>query len=130
MRLFLLTNVQITSLVSEHLPLLFLRFEFSISVPSDVDLALGFGFFAVSSEIHNHISQYIFRNIPQYISIYLLCAKIHKHFTCRSIRFSTSPDIYIVVVLLHLLLTSGQSWKFFLSSSPPSLQQPGPSSTC
>ena len=110
MRLFLLTNVQITSLVSEHLPLLFLRFEFSISVPSDVDLALGFGFFAVSSEIHNHVSMYlnIALNISleinlkfsQYISIHLLCAK--QRFTMTShVEASAHPQTSILLLCYY-----------------------------
>ena len=50
---FNLENVEViqpTSLVSEHLPFLFLRFEFSISVPSEAERVFGFGFLAVSSE--------------------------------------------------------------------------------
>ena len=43
----------LTSLVSEHLPLLFFRFEFSSSVPSDAERAFGFGFLAVSSDRNN-----------------------------------------------------------------------------
>ena len=43
----------LTSLVSEHLPLLFFRFEFSSSVPSDAERAFGFGFLAVSSDHNN-----------------------------------------------------------------------------
>ena len=45
--------IQLTSLVSEHLPFLFLRFEFSISVPSEAERVFGFGFLAVSSENKN-----------------------------------------------------------------------------